>query len=352
MPRAARIALLTPLLAAALLLTACATSRAAPGRELERRGDEIVVAGRYIHTGTPVVLWTDPGGYDHYRIERRFVPIEEASWEHTQHHLDSPHRFGLRTWPGMSEHDIEAVRGGGWTLEQLQQVVDQFVIHYDVCGVSRQCFNVLHDHRGLSVHFLLDIDGTIYQTMDLKERGWHATRSNTRSVGVEIANMGAYGSSEQDPFDTWYATDDAGRVRITVPARLGDGGVRTPGFVGHPDRNALVIGEIQGRTLRQYDLTPQQYEALARLTAALNRALPKIELEAPRDAQGYVIPHVLTDEQWEAFQGVIGHYHIQSNKVDPGPAFQWDRVLEDARRHRARMPDAPLERPGAHDPRP
>jgi len=38
-----------------------------------------------------------------------------------------------------------------------------------------QCFKVLHDHRDLSVHFMLDLDGTIYQTLDLKERAWHAT---------------------------------------------------------------------------------------------------------------------------------------------------------------------------------
>jgi len=43
-------------------------------------------------------------------------------------------------------------------------------MHYDVCGVSRQYFKVLHDYRGLSVHFMLDIDGTIYQTLDLNER--------------------------------------------------------------------------------------------------------------------------------------------------------------------------------------
>ena len=41
------------------------------------------------------------------------------------------------------------------------------------------------------MHFLLDLDGTIYQTLDLKERALHVGASNTRSVGVEIANLGA-----------------------------------------------------------------------------------------------------------------------------------------------------------------
>ena len=52
-----------------------------PGTELRRTGDEIVVCGRLFHTGTPVVLWTDPGGYDAYRTEKRFAPIEKSAWK-------------------------------------------------------------------------------------------------------------------------------------------------------------------------------------------------------------------------------------------------------------------------------
>ena len=47
-----------------------------PGAFAPRAGDEIVVAGQFVHTGTRVVLWMDPGGYDAYRVERRFSPIE------------------------------------------------------------------------------------------------------------------------------------------------------------------------------------------------------------------------------------------------------------------------------------
>ena len=27
----------------------------------------------------------------------------------------------------------------------------------------------------------------------------------------------------------------------------------------------------------------------------------------------------------------MGHYHVQTNKSDPGPAFQWDLVINGAR---------------------
>jgi N-acetylmuramoyl-L-alanine amidase len=177
---------------APLLLGGCHLAR--PRTFVPRKGDEIIVAGRMFHTGTRVVTWMDPGGYDAYRVERRFAPIAESSWESTAaavKALRTPNRYGQRK-NGLSDAEIERVRGGGWDLPTLQRVVDQFVLHYDVCGISKSCFNVLHDHRGLSIHFMLDIDGTIYQTLDLKERAWHATTSNDRSVGIEIANMGAY----------------------------------------------------------------------------------------------------------------------------------------------------------------
>lgn len=311
----------------------------APGAELRRRGDEIVVCGRLFHTGTPVVLWTDPGGYDAYRVERRFVPWAEADWEHTREvrgGLDSPNRFGMRR-DRLTMDEQERVRGGGWDLPLLQRVVDQFVLHYDACGTSRRCFQVLHDLRGLSVHFLLDVDGTIYQTLDLKERAWHATTSNSRSVGIEIAQAGAMAPGQTNRLADWYETGgtEGTDVRLRFPASLGETGIRSPGFVGRPIRPERVSGEIQGRPLVQHDFTPEQYAALARLTAALCRVFPRIECDYPRDAGGNLVTAKLPDAELQAYRGVLGHFHIQTDKVDPGPAFQWDRVIGQARKELA-----------------
>lgn len=335
----------------AIALTGCVTSQPPRvGSFAPRTGDEIVVAGHYIHTGTPVVLWTDPGGYDAYRVEKRFVPFEDSGWQigtNDSNNATKPNRYDIRK-NALTEEEIERVRGGGWDLPTLQRVVDQFVLHFDVCGVSRTCFKVLHDARCLSVHFMLDIDGTIYQTLDVKERAWHATISNSRSVGIEIANMGAYRKVEGSALEKWYAKDDDGRTRITLPERLGDGGVRTPNFTGRPARNEPVVGEVQGETLTQYDFTPEQYKALAHLTAALSQVLPKIKCDYPRDADGKLITRKLDDESLENYQGVLGHFHIQKNKNDPGPALDWDQVINTAREltapKPARHPPAPTGR--------
>ncbi|MEM9374400.1 MAG: N-acetylmuramoyl-L-alanine amidase, partial [Planctomycetota bacterium] len=76
-----------------------------------------------------------------------------------------------------------------------------------------------------------------------------------------------------------------------------------------------------------------------RLTAALHRALPAIELDYPRGADGSVLTRVLDDDEFRSQRGLIAHWHIQKNKIDPGPAFDWDRVVEGARRLVEASPD-------------
>jgi N-acetylmuramoyl-L-alanine amidase len=238
-----------------LALVGCSTHP--PVSKPQRLGDEIVVNGRLMHTGTRVVLWLDPGGFNAYT-------------------------------------------GKHFNERPVGQPIDQFVLHYDACGSSRQCFAVL-EQRGLSVHFMCDVDGTIYQTLDARERAWHATKANNRSVGVEVANIGAYPSEQLATLQRWRQLQH----------------VATP----------LVGGQVQGHELYMCDFTPQQYAALQKLTAALCTSLPEIRYDYPRDVYGHVVNHVLSDEQWTAYHGVLGHYHVQANKDDPGPAMQWDRVV-------------------------
>lgn len=318
----------------ALVLNACAQTPLV-GDRLVRRGDEIMVAGRLVHSGTRVVLWTDPGGFDAYRVERRFVRPAEASWAASAGSLASPNRYDSRPLDQFESEAWPRLRAGGWSPEELAKVVDQFVIHYDVCGTSRRCFQVLHDLRGLSVHFMIDLDGTIYQTLDVKERAWHATKANGRSVGVEIAHIGAYPPEDSEVLDAWY-TGDEGGVRISLPGSLAATFEGPPGFVPRPRRSERISGVIHGRDLVQHDFTPEQYRALAHLAAALHSALPQVRLDVPRDERGRVLPRALTAQEFQGYTGLLGHWHVQENKVDPGPAMDWEWVLREAHRLTAR----------------
>jgi N-acetyl-anhydromuramyl-L-alanine amidase AmpD len=303
------------------LLGACASPRPR-ARSLEPRdeespaapavGDAIVVCGERHSILTPVVLWDDPGGYDASRTELCF-PSEPPA--------DPPQ--GLRYAPGRTREGGASVAPDG-DRAALARVVDQFVLHYDACGASRRCFQVLHDRRGLSVHFLLDVDGTLYQTLDLVHTAWHARQANARSIGVEIAHPGAF-APDSDELARWY-TVEGGRARLNVPTTAGATGVRTSGFVARPRRPAPVRGRVQGRELLQYDYTPEQYRALWFLCLGLSRVFPRLALSVPRDARGLVRDRVLPDVEFARFRGILGHHHVSAEKTDPGPAFDWSEL--------------------------
>ena len=296
-------------------------SRAARAAERFPAGRVIVVCGERVPVDAPVVLWTDEPFYDAYREGPRFAETGEP---------------GKRYRPGREPRD-ERLRAladyHGWTRELLSEQVELFVLHYDACGTSRGCFRVLQDERKLSVHFLLDVDGTIYQTLDLREQAWHARAANPRSIGIEIANVGAFPPEEKERLARWYEWSEFG-TRITIPAALGDGGLRRIGFDARPARRELVSGRIHGAPYVQHDLTPEQYESLAALAAALAREFPRIALETPRDGAGRVRTDALPAEEAAVVRGVVGHHHLQTDKRDPGPAFDWERFLARSRARR------------------
>lgn len=277
--------------------------------------DCIIVAGKRVGIGTRVITWHEPEGYSAYlegkHFDRSEVPDGNRRYSS---------RAGLPT--GQQAESIEH--------EDLKNLVHQFVVHYDMAGCSRQCFKVLQDIRNLSVHFLLDLDGTIYQTLDIREKAWHATISNDFAVGIEMAHPGAWKSPLNADMRRWYEQDSDG-WRQKFPKWMKETGFSTTQFIARPERPDFISGIVQGDEYHQFDFTPEQYAALPKLLAGLNQALPRIRLDAPRDAAGIVINHVLPKAQLLAFDGVVGHFHVQKNKQDPGPAFQWERVLREAR---------------------
>ena len=283
----------------AVAVTGCASNNAPrdPGEPValkERRGQEIMVAGRLFNAGTPVVLMDDAGGYP-----------------------ASPDHYGRRK--GVEDPN---------NLAEVRDSVDQFVYHFDVCGLSKVCYKVLED-RGLSVHFMCDADGTLYQSADLSARTWHATTSNGRSIGIEIAQIGTTEKDASDLAAAWYKKDANGDTYLSVPDRLGDPQFKNPPADGEPLRPArqgLFEGEINGSQYRQRDFTPQQYDALIHLTAALHEVFPEMALDYPRGDDGTVLMHQLTKDQLAVYHGLLGHWHVQDNKNDPGPAFDWEKV--------------------------
>jgi N-acetylmuramoyl-L-alanine amidase len=183
------------------------------------------------------------------------------------------------------------------TLRAAQAVLRQFVVHHDGCPTARDCFNVLHNERGLSCHFLLDNDGTIYQTVDLAFMAFHAAGFNASSVGIELCNRG-----DAKKWPDFYSKKKQKRDVTTC--------------------------RIHGHTYLAFDYTKPQYEAFKALVRGLVRALPNLPPEYPQDSPGRQSWGVLNGVQ--GFAGLLGHYHTTRRKWDPGP-FDFKKFCESIR---------------------
>lgn len=294
-------------------------------RQRFQPGTSIVICGETVSIGTPVILWSDPVGFNAY-LETCFsvaqaLPIEPEGRGRLQ-------RYGTRAPTRLDRKTAAAVQKNGWSRDALARQIHQFILHYDAVGTSTRCFRALHDRRGLSCHFLLDLDGTIYQTLDVREEAFQASGANAHSIGVEMANLGALATPKL--FEGWYHQDDAG-VILVPPAHVKPGNQWRDDLVLRPARPKPESGRIQGSKFVQYDFTPEQYAALARLTAALASQFPRIKLRAPTDGAGKVITSTLPEKDQDRFEGVLAHWHLSRGKFDPGPAFQWDLLLSSAR---------------------
>ena len=174
-------------------------------------------------------------------------------------------------------------------LRRLKGVTRQFVIHLDGLRTAAECFRVLHNERGLSVHFMIDGDGVIYQTLDLMHCAFHAAGVNEISVGVELQNRG-----------------DAHRF---------------PNFYPQGERRKVTC-RIHGHQFLAWDFTAAQYQAMTKLCKVVARALD-LPLASPQSG-GELSWTTLPNPR--SFRGFVGHYHLSRNKWDPGP-FDFRRLF-------------------------
>ena len=165
-----------------------------------------------------------------------------------------------------------------------------FVNHWDVCLSSESCAKVLNK-RGISVHFLIDNDGTIFQMLDTQHKAWHAgirryEGGNPKGIGVEIAN--AYYPKYQD----WYVRN------------------------GFGERPIQENGYVHGKTLKPFlDFYPIQLEALKALWKATHIG-HDIPLEYPKNAEGHIDTGVNADCERGKFRGFCNHYNLIRTKID------------------------------------
>ncbi len=165
-----------------------------------------------------------------------------------------------------------------------------FVNHWDVCLSAESCAKVLNK-RGISVHFLIDNDGTIYQMLDTQHKAWHAGISrypggNEKGIGVEISN--AYYTKYQD----WYKKN------------------------GFGPRPIIEDAEVHGKKLDPFlGFYPVQLQALQALWKAVHIGVG-IPLDCPKTSSGVLNTGVDKDCERGKFHGFCNHYNFTKDKID------------------------------------
>jgi hypothetical protein len=190
-------------------------------------------------------------------------------------------------------------------------------------------------------HFYLDLDGTLYQTCDLYWKTNTAPaddrQGNERAVHVEIANLAWEALARESE---WLPTNrdkyqkKRGKWVLELPNAYRKK-LQTADFQTTPSR---VYGErgyfskkINGRVVRMWDFTEEQYRALIKLCIGINCLLPGIKLQVPFDKKSGQHP-LDRLKNYSKFSGILGHAHVQKGengvecKYDPGSAFNWSRL--------------------------
>ena len=259
-----------------------------------RPSGNLIIAGKTFPVDAPIVNWREPPYWDATSTYCKTTvtdpspackpPPPGQAGQTPYGNLPQPYtqRYALR--PALRRYGMNP------PLDAVKSVIKQFVVHHDGCNTSDMCFSVVQNERGLSVHFLLDNDGTIYQTIDLGLMAYHASEWNVASIGIELCNRG---DAKKEP--NYYSSGKFGPKRTTKPCK------------------------INGHTILAFDYTDAQYASFVKLCRALQKLLPNLPAEFPQTSPGVQSWETLPTAASFGFSGYIGHYHLTNQKWDPGP---------------------------------
>lgn len=118
--------------------------------------------------------------------------------------------------------------------------VDRIILHHTGGSTFESAYNTLIK-RGLSVHYVVDRDGTVHSLVDEDRTTYHARGWNARSIGIEIVNTG---NADMRYTDAQYNS---------INALIQDIASRWPGIEGD---NEHVIGHYQASEIGKWDPSP------------------------------------------------------------------------------------------------
>ncbi|MCL2325502.1 MAG: N-acetylmuramoyl-L-alanine amidase [Proteobacteria bacterium] len=276
----------------------------------------ILFAGRKvpIATNANVVLFNGDNSPSFYHPGKTLGPEKQMQMAMLRPTMQNySFRRGIQKWHTLTYEQLFGITRQD--LDDLGESITQIAIHHDVTMNATDTFNVLCT-RGLSTHFTINYDGTLYQFLDCYHNAWATGDNNNMSVAIDMNNPVYPEEQYRDP---------AG------------------------NRREIYQGKINGSVKTMLGYTEEQYETLIALMKAFITPvnipnedpwvpLPTLAANCfpPISETGEVINRLLKDP--EKFKGFFGHYHCSGNKWDPGPAFDWMRVLSGIKGKRNSFP--------------
>lgn len=249
----------------------------------------IIVCGEKYDIGTKVVLWDEPNGLNGYDTTTYTRYEEDRGTGKTKKIIISGKRYSIRSLlhPNPS-------------LPHLKKIINQFFLHHSGLYHSQTTYDVLHKQRGISVTFILDDNGVLYQTLDVKEKAWHGGANNSQSIGIEIDSR-ASANRFPDAYDPYHQ-----KKHNVAPRKIRK-------------------DNVQGMWVDGFEYNDKQYNTLIRLGIVLVEIFPEIAkgFDFPRE-NGTIIKSVLNRPKQHS--GFICHYNTNKSKWDP-VSFDHSRFL-------------------------
>lgn len=254
-----------------------------------KKNTSIVACGKTFDIGRRVVLWDEPGGLNHYLENTVAVSNVDRKTGKLIKSTISGKRYTSR--------NIK--------FETLQNILCNFTVHHSVTYRAAETYNGLHNGRKLSVNFIIDDDknATIYQCLDIKDIGWSQGECNGSGPGVEICY---HPEAWQNPS----AYSEAIQTKYKVQP--------------HEISNEV----IHNQKFKVFKPTDEQIESLCALLWGYCELFPNIKPKFPKDEKGHIKTTIKNPAK---YSGLLGHFHITRNKIDPmGIDFKYvEKSIED-----------------------
>ncbi len=116
--------------------------------------------------------WTDREA----KLEE-YQPVERKGGQKTNHIIYNNDFYPIEWDKVVLPFNADGKMGSGYKKMTKLRKPKMFVCHWDAALSADSCYRILRK-RGLSIHFTIDNDGTIFQYLDMNHIAYHCGKHN------------------------------------------------------------------------------------------------------------------------------------------------------------------------------